>query len=112
MRINGCATHSCWCSPCVERAVRQATSDLADRFCPDLIPGELYDLASMVVPIPTKSDLPAMAIRMTSLPTSLSKEEIESWVHRLKRVSATTAVALTDSRESLAPGANPPKTGD
>src|SRR5438309_1280761 len=68
-----------------KRAVRQATSDLADRFCPDLVPGELYDLASIVVPVPTKSDLPPMAIRMTSLPTSLRAEQTESWAHRLIR---------------------------
>jgi flavin reductase (DIM6/NTAB) family NADH-FMN oxidoreductase RutF len=94
-----------------ERAVRQATSDLADRFCPDLVPGELYDLASIVVPVPTNSDLPPMAIRMTSLPPSLPVEQIESWALRLKRVAANAGAALSGSRESSAPGAKPSQTG-
>src|SRR5260370_27816560 len=89
-----------------ERAVRQATSDLADRFCPDLVPGELYDLASIVVPVPTKSDLPPMAIRMTSLPPSLPVEQIESWSHPLPRVAATAVAAQPASREPYATGAS------
>jgi DNA-binding IclR family transcriptional regulator len=81
-----------------ERAVRQATSELADLFCPDLLPGEHYDLASIVVPIPVKADLPPMAIRITGLPASRPAEQIESWVHRLKRVAAAAAAAMTGSR--------------
>ncbi len=83
-----------------ERVVRQATSDLADRFCPDLVPGELYDLASIVVSLPTKSDLPVLAIRMSSLPPSQPTQQIESWVHRLKQVAATAGTTLTGSRGS------------
>jgi len=75
------------------------------------VPGELYDLASIVVPVPTKSDLPPMAIRMTSLPPSLPVEQIESWALRLKRVAANAGAALSGSRESSAPGAKPSQTG-
>ena len=64
--------------PRQERAVQQATSELADHFCPDLLPGHRYDLASIVVPISTKADLPPMAIRMSGLPASLRTEQIES----------------------------------
>ncbi len=77
-----------------ERAVRQATSDLADRFCPDLVPGQRYELASVVVPISTKADLPPMAIRLSGLPTSLSTEQIEGLAGQLKRVAATAAAAM------------------
>jgi flavin reductase (DIM6/NTAB) family NADH-FMN oxidoreductase RutF len=83
--------------PRQERAVRQATSELADVFCPDLLPGKRYDLASIVVPISTEADLPPMAIRMTGLPTSLRTEQIESWVNRLKRVAAMAAATMNGS---------------
>jgi len=72
-----------------ERAVRQATSELAAVFCPDLLPGERYDLASIVVPVCPEADLPPMAIRMTGLPASLATQQIESWFQRLKEVAAT-----------------------
>ena len=85
-----------------ERVLRQATADLAERFCPDLMPGELYCLASIVVPVPTRSDLRPMAIRMTSLPTPIPKDRIEFLVQRLKRVAANAGAALADSREPLA----------
>jgi len=72
-----------------ERAVRQATSELAEVFCPDLLPGERYDLASIVVPVCPEADLTPMAIRMTGLPASLATQQIESLIHKLKEVAAT-----------------------
>ncbi|MEC3978017.1 flavin reductase family protein [Amycolatopsis sp. H20-H5] len=72
-----------------ERAVRQATSELAAVFCPDLLPSERYDLASIVVPMSSRADLPPMAIRMTSLPTSVTTQQIEFWIRRLQEVAAT-----------------------
>jgi flavin reductase (DIM6/NTAB) family NADH-FMN oxidoreductase RutF len=83
--------------PRQERAVQQATSELADHFCPDLLPGHRYDLASIVVPISTKADLPPMAIRMTGLPASLPTEQIESLSGGLKRVAAAAAAAMNDT---------------
>ena len=74
-----------------ERAVRQATSELAGLFCPDLMPGERYDLASIVVLLPTPADLPPMALRMTGLPSSVPTEQIETWVESLKRVADAAA---------------------
>jgi flavin reductase (DIM6/NTAB) family NADH-FMN oxidoreductase RutF len=86
-----------------ERALQQATAELAELFCPDLLPGKRYDLASVVVPITvvpitSEADLPPMAIRVTGLPTSLWTEQIESWTRRLKQVAATAA---TDMAETL-----------
>jgi flavin reductase (DIM6/NTAB) family NADH-FMN oxidoreductase RutF len=78
-----------------ERAMQQATSELADLFCPDLLPGRRYDLASIVVPIPAEADLPLMAIRMTGLPASLPTEQIESCTRRLKGVAAAAAAAMS-----------------
>ena len=67
--------------------MRQATSELATLFCPDLVPGERYDLASIVVLLPTLPELPPMALRMTGLPGAVPTEQIEAWVGRLKRVA-------------------------
>jgi flavin reductase (DIM6/NTAB) family NADH-FMN oxidoreductase RutF len=88
--------------PRQERAVQQATSELAAHFCPDLLPGRRYDLASIVVPISTRADLPPMAIRMTGLPASLPTEQIESLTGGLKRVAAAAAAAMnnTDTRRN------------
>ena len=80
--------------PRQERAVQQATSELADHFCPELLPGHRYDLASIVVPLATRAGLPPMAIRMSGLPTSLRTEQIECWARLLKRVAATAAAAM------------------
>ncbi|MEV0848651.1 flavin reductase family protein [Streptomyces sp. NPDC049954] len=73
--------------PRQERAVQQATAELAELFCPDLVPGRSYDLASIVVLIPTKDDLPPMALRMTGLPGSASTAQVEAWIDGLKRVA-------------------------
>jgi flavin reductase (DIM6/NTAB) family NADH-FMN oxidoreductase RutF len=74
--------------PRQERVVRQVTSELGDLFCPDLVPGERYDLAYIVVGVPTPAGQPPMALRMTGLPPSVPAEQIESWIDRLKRVAA------------------------
>lgn len=73
--------------PRQERAVQQATAELAELFCPDLVPGRSYDLASIVVRIPTRADLPPMALRMTGLPGSASMSQAEAWIDGLKGVA-------------------------
>ncbi|PTT68845.1 hypothetical protein DBR22_05350 [Arthrobacter sp. HMWF013] len=83
--------------PRKERLVRHAAAELADLFCPDLEPGQQYDIASIVVLLPTPSDLPTMALRMTGLPASSTTEQIESWIHALKDI-AGKAAAVTGTR--------------
>ncbi len=78
--------------PRQERAVQQATAELADLFCPDLVPGQPYDLASIVVPISTDADLPTMALRMTGLPQTVPTAQVQGWIHSLKEVAAFAAV--------------------
>jgi flavin reductase (DIM6/NTAB) family NADH-FMN oxidoreductase RutF len=80
--------------PRQERAVQQATSELAELFCPDLLPGGRYNLASIVVPISTRAGLPPMAIRVAGLPDSLPTDQIELWTRRLKLVAARAAAAM------------------
>ena len=79
--------------PRQERVVRQVTADLADLFCPELLPGERYDLANIVVLLPTPAGMPPMAIRMTGLPSSVPTEQIESLIASLQRVAAAAASA-------------------
>jgi flavin reductase (DIM6/NTAB) family NADH-FMN oxidoreductase RutF len=80
--------------PRQELVVRQVTSELADFFCPDLVPGVRYDLANIVMLVATRPGLPPMALRTTGLPREAPTEQIESWIHALQRV-ATAAEALT-----------------
>lgn len=74
-----------------ERAVQQVTAELADLFCPDLVPGEEYDVASIVVLVPPRAEAPQMAVRMTGLPRAASTAQIESWVRRLRAVATAAA---------------------
>lgn len=84
--------------PRKERLVRHAAADLADLFCPDLIPGRRYDIASIVVLLPTPADLPTMALRITGLPESSTTEQIESWITALKGIAAGAAAATGSRR--------------
>lgn len=70
-----------------EREVRQATSELAEHFTPDLEPGEKYDIATIVVLLPAPIGLPPMALRMTGLPQDAPTDQVESWIAGLKRVA-------------------------
>ncbi len=73
-----------------ERAVTAATTELADLFCPDLDPAGRYDLANVVVPVPTGAGQPSMALRMTGLPPSASTPQIHAWIDRLRQVATST----------------------
>lgn len=78
--------------PRQERVVQQVTAELAELFCPDLVPGERYDLASIVVLVPTGVGLPPIALRMTGLHLSAPTEQVEGWVAALKRVAVSAAM--------------------
>jgi flavin reductase (DIM6/NTAB) family NADH-FMN oxidoreductase RutF len=80
-----------------EREVLQVTSELADFFFTDLVPGEHYDLANVVVLVATRDGLPPMALRMTGLPRGATTEQIEVWIEALKRIAAS-AESLTGTR--------------
>ena len=68
--------------------MQHATSELANFFYPDLVPGETYDLANIVVLIGRSEGLPPMALRITGLPGDAPTEQIETWISSLKRVAA------------------------
>jgi hypothetical protein len=71
-----------------EREVLAVTSELADFFFTDLVPGERYDLANVVVLVATKEGLPPMALRITGLPPSVETAQVETWIAALKRVAS------------------------
>jgi len=74
--------------PRQQRDVQQVTSELADFFFTDLVAGEHYTLANIVVLIAPKEGRPLMALRMTGLPTNASTEQIESWIDAMKQIAA------------------------
>jgi flavin reductase (DIM6/NTAB) family NADH-FMN oxidoreductase RutF len=71
-----------------ERDVLAVTSELADFFFTDLVRGERYDLANVVVLVATKDGLPPMALRITGLPRSVDTEQVETWIAALKHVAS------------------------
>lgn len=89
--------------PRQERVVRAVTSELADLFCPDLAPGQRYDLANIVVPVPTEQEQAPLALRMTGLTTSASTEQIESWIERLKQVAGTACRSGPETTTTATP---------
>lgn len=82
-------------APRNERVVQDVTSELADFFFADLVAGEHYDLANIVVLVRTGPGIPPMALRMTGLPPTASVEQIDTWIHALENVAA---LALDSAR--------------
>jgi flavin reductase (DIM6/NTAB) family NADH-FMN oxidoreductase RutF len=76
-----------------EREVLAVTSEMADFFFTDLIPGERYNLANVVVLVATREGLPPMALRITGLPQSVDTEQVETWIGALKRVASKVEAA-------------------
>ncbi len=70
-----------------ERAVRQATSDLAAHFTPELAADRTYDLATIVVLLKIVPGEPPMALRMTGLPPAASTEQVQTWIRALQQVA-------------------------
>ena len=85
--------------PGTSASVQPATSELADLFCPDLRPGRSYDLANVVVPVPTAAGQPPMALRMTGLPAAASTQQIQHWIDRLTQVATTVATGPATTTE-------------
>jgi len=80
--------------PRQKRVVQTVTADLAHLYEPDVVPGELYDLESIVVPVERISGYPPVAIRMTGFPGSVPSQQVEAWVDALKRLALSAAEKL------------------
>ena len=100
-----------------ESTVRQVTSELAELFCPDLLPGRVYDLASIVVSIPSGSNRPPMAVRLTGLPSTAPTQQVQLWIDRARTIAAIAGQRMATARTgsnagpSEASGAPHPATG-
>lgn len=70
-----------------QRVVQEVTAELADFFFTDLVAGELYDLANIVVLVTPKYGIPPMALRMTGLPAEATTKQIEMWIDALKKIA-------------------------
>jgi len=81
-----------------ERAVLQATSELADYFFTDLTPGRRYDLANVVVLLETVEGAPPMALRLTGLPQGVPVEQVQTWIDALRRVAASVHAPIGAGR--------------
>jgi hypothetical protein len=81
-----------------EREVLAVTSELADFFFTDLVEGERYDLANVVVLVATDEGLPPMALRITGLPSGATTEQVEMWIAALKDVASTVGTPTAEQR--------------
>ena len=81
-----------------EREVHAVTSELADFFFTDLVQGERYDLANVVVLVATDEGLPPMALRITGLPRGATTEQVETWIAALQRVASTVGTPTAVQR--------------
>ena len=72
-------------------AVAQATTELGAYYCPELVPGEHYNVTSIVVPIPSASPFgsgpPPMAVRFTGFPSAAPGEHITEWLRLAQQVA-------------------------
>jgi Flavin reductase like domain len=81
-----------------EREVLAVTSELADFFFTDLVQGERYDLANVVVLVATEDGLPPMALRITGLPHGATTGQIETWIAALGHVASTVGTTTAAQR--------------
>ncbi|GGF15648.1 flavin reductase family protein [Subtercola lobariae] len=75
-----------------EREVRRATSELGAFLGSELVPGQTYDLASIVVPVPATPDQPTLTLRMTGMHPGASTDEVHTWISRLQQIAADVTV--------------------
>lgn len=75
---------------------RQLRTDLARAIAayePEIVPGESYDVHSVVVAVPSSSGLPRMALRLGHLPERLEGARLLDWIERVKAIADRMAPA-------------------
>lgn len=80
--------------PRQERMLQAVSAELVDLYEPDLVPGERYEIESIVVPVEKIPGCPPVAIRMSGFAGPVSSQEVDDWVEALRRVAATAAEQL------------------
>jgi flavin reductase (DIM6/NTAB) family NADH-FMN oxidoreductase RutF len=80
--------------PRQERMLQTVSAELVDLYEPDLVPGERYEIESIVVPVEDVPGYPPVAIRLSGFAGPVSSREVDAWVEALRRVAATAAEQL------------------
>lgn len=80
--------------PRQEREVQAVSSELAELYEPEVVPGQPYDLESIVVPVDPIPDYPTVALRMSGFARSLDSAAIEAAVGALQTVAASAVRQL------------------
>jgi len=77
-----------------QRAVRQVTAELLDLYDPDLVPGQHYDVESIVVPVHIPAEYPRIAVRLTGFSGPVSAERIQAMARGLEQVAGKATESL------------------
>jgi len=80
--------------PMHERRVREMIAESAGLYEPALVPGQTYDLHSVIVPLPTEEPQTRLAVRLSRLPGGADVAQVHAWIDALSRVAAEGAERL------------------
>lgn len=77
-----------------DRRMKQMIAGTAELYEPDIELGGVYDLHSIVVPLPDPNGRTRIALRMSRLPQSVDSVRVQEWIEALRVVASATAEAL------------------
>ena len=77
-----------------ERKLQAISAELVDLYEPDLVPGESYEIESIVVPVEKIPGYPPVALRLSGFDGPVSAQQVDDWVEALGRVATTAAGQL------------------
>lgn len=78
-----------------ERRFRSIIRETAPLYEPDIEPDGVYDLHSIVVPVPGPMGLVQIALRLANLPGGAGGAQVELWTARLREAARVVAERLT-----------------
>jgi hypothetical protein len=82
-------------TPARERLIRATIAEMADRYGPvEIVPGNQYDVHSLVVPVRGSAAEPTLWLRMVHLPSRADAVEVLGWIDELRRTADAIAHAI------------------
>ena len=78
------------------RRFKQLIADTAELYEPEIVDGRTYSLHSIVVPVPTPTGTPPIALRMANLPTDAETSLVRRWIEDLQATARAAAGQLSD----------------
>ncbi len=82
-------------TPARERAVKATIAEFTDRYDPvELLPGQRYDIHSIVVPVAGDKGDPVLYLRLVHLPARAEAVEVLTWIDELRRTADAIAHTL------------------